>query len=110
MDLQYPLTYNLGSLKTINNNESILSKIQNVFDTYLRERLLSPQIGIDVSILYDIPIRELVTRQIEEQLDLIENINYSLSLNQITDKDYEIDLKVNFDDGSNSFLNVPINL
>lgn len=108
-NLQYPLDYEELNLKIVDDNEAILAKIRNVFDTFLNERTLNPQIGLDVTVLFgSLPIKELLTYQIETQLDLIENINYNMYINNITDNKFEIVLKVTFNDGNDTFLNIPI--
>jgi hypothetical protein len=65
MDVSFPLSYNnYGSLQLVDGSSKYTSQIKHLLNTVVTERLLSPNFGFPIDLLYNLPLPDLVAERI----------------------------------------------
>ncbi len=96
------MSYDNGGIRLTLSEELALSKARHLFNTIAGERVLSPEFGIPLDVLYNLPIPEILAERLRITSSQLLDIKTKISI--VFYKEGKLTLKVELSTGD-SFIN-----
>ncbi len=91
------MSYDNGGIRLTLSEELALSKARHLLNTIAGERVLSPQFGVPLEVLYNVPIPEILVERLQINFNQLLGIKTKISI--VSYKEGKLTLKVELSTG-----------